>query len=77
MTVLLRGSNQLLIEEADRSLHDAMCVVRSLVKKRSMLFGGSSPEMEISVRLREYARTFEGVESLVVKAFADAMELIP
>lgn len=37
MTVLLRGSNHLLIEETDRSLHDAMCVVRSLVKERSML----------------------------------------
>lgn len=37
MTVLLRGSNQLLLEETDRSLHDAMCVVRSLVKRRSFL----------------------------------------
>jgi len=37
MTVLIRGSNHLLIDEADRSLHDAMCVIRSLVKKRSML----------------------------------------
>lgn len=67
MTVLLRGSNQLLIEETDRSLHDAMCVVRSLVKKRSMLYGGSAPEMEVCVRLREYARTREGVENLVFK----------
>jgi len=77
MTVLIRGSNQLLIDETDRSLHDAMCVVRSLVKKRSMLYGGSAPEMEVSVRLREYSKTFTGVENLVIKAYADALELIP
>lgn len=68
MTILLRGSNQLLIEETDRSLHDAMCVVRSLVKKKSILFGGAAPEMEICVRLREWARTREGVENMILKA---------
>lgn len=77
MTVLLRGSNQLLIDEADRSLHDAMCVIRSLVKRRSILYGGSAPEMEVCVRLREEARKVEGVESMILKAYSDALELIP
>jgi len=77
MTVLLRGSNQLLIEEADRSLHDAMCVVRSLVKRRSMLYGGSAPEMEICVKLHEFAKKTEGIQSMIFRAYADALELIP
>lgn len=48
VTVFMRGSNQLVIEEADRSMHDALCVVRSLVKNKSILCGGGAPEIEIS-----------------------------
>jgi len=48
VSVLLRGSNALVLEEAERSLHDALCVVRALVKKRSMLPGGACVEMEVS-----------------------------
>ena len=45
---LIRGSNQLVLEEAERSLHDALCVVRALVKKRFLVPGGASVEMEVS-----------------------------
>jgi len=48
VSILVRGSNQLVLEEAERSLHDALCVVRALVKKRSLLPGGAACEMEIS-----------------------------
>ena len=41
VSILLRGSNGLVLEEADRSLHDALCVVRALVKKRSLVPGGA------------------------------------
>lgn len=50
-SILVRGSNTLLLDEADRSIHDALCVVRSLVKKKALLPGGGAPEAEISVRL--------------------------
>lgn len=66
-----------MLEEADRSIHDALCVVRSLVKSRSILCGGGAPEIEISQKLAEYSRTLFGAESLVVKAYADALEAIP
>merc|ERR1712127_730570 len=46
-TILLRGSNKLVLAEADRSVHDALCVVRSLVKKRFVISGGGSAEAEI------------------------------
>lgn len=48
ISLLLRGSNQLVLDEADRSLHDALCVVRALVKKRSLVPGGACVEMEVS-----------------------------
>jgi T-complex protein 1 subunit delta len=44
----VRGSNQLVLEEAERSLHDALCVVRALVKKRFLVPGGASVEMEVA-----------------------------
>lgn len=55
-TVLLRGSNQLVLDEADRSLHDALCVVRCLVQNRFLLAGGGAPEMEISRQLQEIGK---------------------
>jgi chaperonin GroEL (HSP60 family) len=56
-TVLLRGSNKLVLEEAERSLHDALCVVRCLVHKRRLLAGGSAPEVEIMHRLSQWSKT--------------------
>ncbi len=47
MSILVRGSNKLVLEEAERSLHDALCVVRSLVKKRFLMCGGGAPEIEV------------------------------
>ena len=51
VSILLRGSNQLLLDETDRSLHDALCVVRALVKERNMVYGGACVEMEIAHQL--------------------------
>jgi len=77
MTVLLRGSNDLVLAEANRSVHDAQCVVRSLVKKRFLIAGGGSPEVEAALRLKEYALGMTGMDSYCMKAFADALEVIP
>jgi T-complex protein 1 subunit delta len=77
VTVLVRGSNELVLDEAERSIHDALCVVRSLVKSRRMICGGGAPEMEVALRLSEYARTLSGAYQYCVRAFADAFEVIP
>lgn len=55
VSILLRGSNGLVLEEADRSLHDALCVVRALVKKRSLVPGGACVEMEVAHQLQVYS----------------------
>jgi T-complex protein 1 subunit delta len=77
MTVLVRGSNQMVLEEADRSLHDALCVIRCLVRKQFLIAGGSAPEMEMSRVLTEWAKTLMGMPSYCVRGFAQALEVIP
>jgi T-complex protein 1 subunit delta len=77
VSVLVRGSNKLVVDEAERSLHDALCVVRSLVKMRYIISGGGSPEIELALRLADYAKQLTGKESYCVRAFADALEIIP
>ncbi|KAK6636011.1 hypothetical protein RUM43_009663 [Polyplax serrata] len=77
VTVLVRGSNKLVLEEADRSLHDALCVIRCLVKKKAFIAGGGAPETEVAVKLAEHAQTLTGVDAYCFKAFADALEVIP
>lgn len=77
VSVLLRGSNKLVLEEAERSLHDALCVIRCLVKKRAIIAGGGAPEIELSIKLSEYANTLTGMEQYCFRAFAEALEVIP
>jgi len=77
VSLLVRGSNKLVLEEADRSIHDALCVIRCLVKKRALIAGGGAPEIEASIKLKEYAKTLVGKEVACFKAFADALEVIP
>lgn len=76
-TVLLRGSNKMVLEEAERSLHDALCVIRCLVNKRFMIPGGAAPEMEINLGLAKWSNTLMGMEAYCVRAFAEAMEVVP
>ncbi|KAL3767362.1 hypothetical protein ACHAW5_003286 [Stephanodiscus triporus] len=77
MTVLLRGSNNLVLAEANRSIHDAQCVVRSLVKERFLIAGGGAAETEASLRLRELSMETTGMDSHCFRAYADALEVIP
>lgn len=76
-SILVRGSNQLVLEEADRSIHDALCVVRCLVKKQALLVGGGAPETEISVQMKKYADELTGPEAYCFREYANAFEVIP
>ncbi len=58
VSILVRGSNKLLLEEAHRALHDSLCVVRSLVKMRYLIAGGGAPEMAVSVALGRMAKSY-------------------
>ncbi|KAK1752496.1 T-complex protein 1 subunit delta [Echria macrotheca] len=77
ISVVVRGANSLILDEAERSLHDALCVVRCLVKKKALIAGGGAAEIEIAAQLSKQARALTGTEAICWKAFADAMEVIP
>jgi T-complex protein 1 subunit delta len=77
VSIVARGANQLILDEAERSLHDAMCVIRCLVKKRALLPGGGAPEMAVSTHLAKVATTAAYPDSICWKAYADALELVP
>jgi len=77
VSIVVKGSNKLVLEEAERSIHDALCVIRCLVKKRALIAGGGAAEIEMSIRLNEYSQGLTGVDAYCFRAFADALEIIP
>jgi len=76
-SILMRGSNKLTLDEADRSVHDALCVVRSLVKKRFMIAGGGVAETELTFKLTEWAKSQTGMKGYCARAYAEALEVVP
>lgn len=77
VTILVRGGSERLVDEAERSLHDALCVVRDVIREPLVVAGGGAPEAEMARRLREYSQKLSGKEQLAVIAFADALETVP
>ena len=76
-TFILRGGAEQFIEETERSLHDAIMIVRRAVKNDSIVAGGGAIEMETSRFLREYSRTIAGKEQMIISALARSFEVIP
>ena len=77
VTIMIRGGSEHVVDEAERSLHDAISVVRNAVEDGKILAGGGAPEAELSKRLRDYAVKVGGREQLAITAFAEALEAIP
>jgi thermosome len=77
VAILIRGSDKRFLDEAERSLHDALCVVRDVVQSPKIVAGGGAPEMQITKALRGYAETVPGREQLAVRVFGEAMEIVP
>jgi len=77
VTVLIRGGSQRVVDEVDRSIHDALMVVKDVVEKPSIVAGGGSPEAYLSTELNEWAGSYDGREQLAMKQYAEALETIP
>src|SRR2546426_382598 len=77
VTILVRGGSERLVDEAERSIHDALCVVRDVVRDPRIVGGGGAPEAEIAKQLRGFAQKQEGKEQLAVLAFANGLESVP
>ncbi len=76
VTLLIRGGTQRMTAEAERSIHDGLCVVRDLIEEPKIVAGGSAPEMEMASVLKKYAQTVQGREQLAITIFAESLEAI-
>lgn len=77
VSILIRAGLERMVDEAERSLKDALSVVIDVVKKNKIVAGGGAVETELAKRIRDYATKIGGREQLAVEAFADSMEAIP
>jgi len=77
VTIVLRGGASQYIEEAGRSLNDAIMIVMRAIKTHAIVAGGGAIEMELSRYLREHMKTIKGKQQLVVQGYAKALETIP
>ena len=77
VTILLRGTSQLLLDELERAVYDAARVVQDAIEDGRFVVGGGSVETELQLRIRDYAATVGGRVQLAIEAFANAFEVIP
>ncbi len=77
VTILIRGGSQRVVDEADRSVHDALMVTKDVLEKPAIVAGGGAPESFVAGKIREWANTLSGREQLAAEKFAEAMETIP
>jgi len=77
VTLLLRGGSQRVVDEVERSVHDALMVVKDVMEKPLIVAGGGAPETFAATKLRSWAKSLEGREQLAAEKFADALEVIP
>jgi archaeal chaperonin len=77
VTILIRGGSQRVVDEADRSVHDALMVTKDVLEKPLIVAGGGSPEAYVSNKLKEWTNTLSGREQLAAEKFAESLEVIP
>ncbi len=77
VTIVVHGGADHIVEETERAVYDAVRVVQASIEDGKVVAGGSAPEIEVAMRLRDYASKLGGREQLGVIAFADAVEIVP
>ncbi len=77
VTILLRGGSQRVVDEVERSVHDALMVIKDVMEDPSIVAGGGAPETFAATKIRNWAKSLEGREQLAAEKFADALETIP
>ena len=76
-TLILRGANEFMLDEIDRSVHDAICVVKRVLESKSVVVGGGAVETALSIKLDSFARTLGSKEQLAIAEFAESLLVIP
>ncbi|KAF0991816.1 hypothetical protein HZS_6530 [Henneguya salminicola] len=77
VTIILRGSSKMVVDEAKRSIHDALCVVRNLIRDNRIVYGGGAPEISASIAVYNESKNKSSYEQYAFRAFAEALETIP
>lgn len=77
VTIFIRGGNKMIVEEAKRSIHDALCVIRNIVKDQRIVYGGGAPEISCSLAVAEMADKISTLEQYAMRAFSEALESVP
>lgn len=77
VTVVLRGGNKVVVDEAKRSLNDALCVARNLLGSNNIIYGGGAVELSCAIAISNAAELISGVEHHALMAFVDALEQVP
>ncbi|CAK9186669.1 unnamed protein product [Ilex paraguariensis] len=77
VTIFIHGGNKMMVEETKRSIHDALCVARNLIRNNYIVYDGGSAEISCSIAVEAAADKFPGVEQYAIRAFADALDAIP
>merc|ERR1712038_1772820 len=77
VTIFLRGASRMVVAEAERSLHDALCVIRNLVKDNRVTYGGGASEIALSLAINTKADKTKGLEQYAMRSFANALETVP
>ena len=77
VTLLIRGGSQRVVDEVDRSIHDALMVVKDVIEKPAIVAGGGAPEALLAAFLKDWSESFDGRQQLAIKKFAEALEIIP
>jgi T-complex protein 1 subunit beta len=76
-SIVLRGSGAHILDEAERSLHDAICVLVAAVKNHKTIYGGGNSEMRMALAVSQLAESTEGKQSLAIEAFSNALRALP
>ncbi|MEE9411062.1 MAG: thermosome subunit beta [Candidatus Heimdallarchaeota archaeon] len=77
VSIIIRGGTEMIVDEAERAIHDALCVVRQVIHDKKVVPGGGAPEIRISQKLGEFAMGHSSKVQLSIEKFAKAMEIIP
>jgi len=77
VTIFIRGGNKMIVDEAKRSIHDALCVIRNIVRDNRIVYGGGAPEIAACLAVQEAADKISSLEQYAVRSFAQALESVP
>jgi thermosome len=77
VTILIRGGSQRVVDEADRSIHDALMVTKDVIEKPVIVAGGGAPEAYAASKIRDWVSTLSGREQLAAEKYAESLEIIP